>query len=84
MTETKHEGLPVAGYQPQSSFKVRAVNRNKEAEERVLRIFDELKMWPDVDGRWLAVARTHLEQAFMAANRAVFQPIRIKLPEDEA
>lgn len=26
--------------------------------------------------------RTHIEQAFMAINRAVFQPQRIALPED--
>ena len=31
----------------------------------------------DVDQRWAAVARTHLEQGFMAMNRAVFRPGRI-------
>lgn len=35
------------------------------------------------DPRWLAIARTHVQEAFMALNRAVFQPQRIKLPEDE-
>ena len=34
------------------------------------------------DQRWLAIARTHTQEAFMALNRAVFQPQRIKLPED--
>lgn len=34
------------------------------------------------DPRWLAVAKTHFEQGFMALNRAVFQPQRISLPED--
>ena len=32
--------------------------------------------------QWLAIGRTHLEQAFMAINRAVFQPGRVALPED--
>ncbi len=36
-----------------------------------------------VDGRWLAIGRTQLQEAFMSINRAVFQPQRIKLPEDE-
>lgn len=37
---------------------------------------------PAYDQRWLAVARTHFQEGFMALNRAVFQPQRIKLPED--
>lgn len=36
-----------------------------------------------VDQRWLAIAKTDMEKAFMALNRAVFQPGRVKLPEDE-
>lgn len=38
---------------------------------------------PVHDPRWLAIARTHLQEGFMALNRAVFQPQRIKLPEDD-
>lgn len=38
---------------------------------------------PAYDQRWLAIARTHINEGFMALNRAVFQPTRIKLPEDE-
>lgn len=37
----------------------------------------------DADKRWIAVARTHFQEGFMALNRAVFQPQRIKLPEDD-
>lgn len=35
------------------------------------------------DPRWLSIARTHFQEGFMALNRAVFQPQRVKLPEDE-
>ena len=35
------------------------------------------------DPRWLAVAKTHLQEGFMALNRAVFQPGRVALPEDD-
>ncbi|MCK9361742.1 hypothetical protein M0Q28_06000 [Patescibacteria group bacterium] len=34
------------------------------------------------DPRWLAVAKTHFQEGFMALNRSVFQPQRISLPED--
>lgn len=86
----EHKGLPVHGYVPQSGDKVAMVNVLKEVEERVLRHLDELQVlvhtgtdreWT-VDPRWLAVARTHIQIGFMSANRAIFQPTRVNLPED--
>lgn len=78
---TEHTGLPVHGYKPQSNDRVEQVNLNKENEERLLRLI-ELLQDTDADGRWLAVARTHFEQGYMALNRAIFKPERVKLPED--
>jgi len=80
-----NQGLPVAGYKAQTDDKVALVNRNKEIEERVLRIIDELMLDQKevgIDKRWLSVGRTSIEQGFMAINRAVFQPGRVLLPED--
>lgn len=77
-----HQALPVQGYKPQSQATVDTVNANKQAEERTLRILDALKADPSVDQRWLAIGRTHIEQGWMAVNRAVFQPARARLPED--
>ena len=82
MSDDKHEGLPVNGYRPQSGGAVDLVNVNKVLEEQVLRRLDELAtmVGPDgVDGRWLAIGRTRIEEAFMAVNRAVFKPARVKL-----
>ena len=79
---TDHKGLPVAGYAPQSDDKVQIVNCAKELEERVLRHLDMLAAQPNHDKRMVALARTGIQEAFMWANRAVFQPGRIKLPED--
>jgi hypothetical protein len=31
---------------------------------------------PETDKRWAAIGRTHIEQWFMAMNRAVFKPRR--------
>lgn len=80
---TQHTGLPVAGYKPQSDDKVQTVNAFKQDEERIMRKLDALKDSATIDGRWLAIGRTQLEQAFMAINRAVFQPGRVELPEDK-
>lgn len=83
MPEEKHSGLPVSGYRPQNDENVRVVNTNKELEERVLRQIDAiLRAAPqnEWDPRWAAVAKTHIEQGFMALNRAIFRPERIKLP----
>lgn len=80
----QHTGLPVAGYQPQSGDNVALVNSNKELEERVLRQIDALQADARFDTRWLAIGRAAIEQGFMAVNRAVFQPARVKLPEDAA
>ncbi len=92
MTED-HKPLPVAGYTAQSDAKVALVNEFKADEERLLRKLDAMVKTDNThamtdrafefDGRWLAIARTHLNEGFMALNRAVFQPQRIKLPEDE-
>jgi hypothetical protein len=76
-----HEGLPVAGYRPQSTAAVDLVNANKQLEEQCLRMLDSLV--GKVDPRWLAIGRTQIEQGWMAVNRAVFQPARLKLPEDQ-
>lgn len=80
---TDHKGLPVAGYRPQNDANVALVNANKQIEEQALRVLDELRNNPGVDQRWLAIGRTAIEQGFMAVNRAVFQPARVKLPADE-
>lgn len=82
--DTKHPGLPVAGYVPQTDVKVALVNRNKEIEERLLRICDELRGRPDLDQRFVSMAVSHFQEGFMCLNRAVFRPTRIRLPEDTA
>jgi hypothetical protein len=80
---TEHTGLPVHGYKPQTDAKVAMVNANKELEERVLRQIEEVAMdFPDADLRWTAIAKTNIELGFMALNRAVFKPGRVKLPGD--
>ena len=74
---TEHSGLPVAGYRAQSEKAVALVNAFKVAEEKLLRILDDLAKSAEIDKRWLAIGRTNIEQGFMAINRAVFRPDRV-------
>lgn len=78
---SKHDGLPVSGYNPQSPENVARVNTNKELEERSIRAIEACGN-AGADPRMIALAITQIQQGFMWANRAVFQPSRIKLPED--
>jgi uncharacterized protein YpuA (DUF1002 family) len=79
---TQHAPLPVAGYGTQSSANVALVNQAKRLEEQVLRHLDRLMDNPETDKRWAAIARTNIEQGFMAANRAVLKPTRLQeIPE---
>lgn len=57
-----------------------------EVEERLLRDLDVMADSEEpgrFDGRWLAIARTELQQGFMALQRAVLLSPRIRLPGDE-
>lgn len=74
-----HKPLPVKGYTNQPPETIAQVNINKHLEETVLRQLDDLAKHESIDKRWLAVGRTHLEQAFMAINRSIFKPTRIEL-----
>jgi hypothetical protein len=75
---TEHQGLPVAGYRPQTDAAVDLVNKNKKMEEAILMVLDVLAQ-TEADKRWLAIGRTHIEQGFMAINRSIFKPERVKL-----
>lgn len=77
-----HQPLPVAGYTEQTADRVNMVNEHKEMEERLLRRIDNLSAAGWIDPRWAAIAKTDIEKGFMALNRAVFKPQRVKLPED--
>lgn len=81
--DTYSPGLPIPGYTGQSSSSVALVTMHKHEEERILRHMDSLRENPEIDQRWLAIARTHFEQSCMALNRSVFRPERVRLPEDD-
>lgn len=84
---TDHQPMPVSGYTAQSDDKVTLANEGKELEERYMRWLDKLGghstgPTPVCDPRMIALARTNMQQTAMWAIRSIFQPTRIKLPED--
>ncbi len=73
----------VKGYPSLTDEQKALANECKELEERYLRWLDKLALHPNVDHRGVALARTHIQTGAMWAVRAIFQPTRISLPEDE-
>lgn len=67
----------VAGYREQKPETLAVVNAGKVAEELMLRELDTWRNDPDVEQRWLSIARTHFEQGYMALNRALMRPQRL-------
>jgi hypothetical protein len=79
MSET-HKPLPVEGYTEQAKATIAEVNANKQLEELVLRRVEWIQQQAQIpyDPRWAALAKTHIQEGFMALNRAIFQPQRIE------
>jgi hypothetical protein len=75
--------LPIAGYTDQSISNIELVNTNKQLEEAILMVLDAYADVEEIDKRWLAIGRTNIEQGFMAINRSIFKPTRIKIFKDE-
>lgn len=82
--------LPVKGYTTQPMSNIELVNENKVLEERVLRQLDKMvkqNMDAEAEGkersdmhdhRFIALARTAIQEGFMWMNRAVFKPERLE------
>ena len=49
-------------------------------ETAVLKAFLEIETAPNFSPRWLALARTHVEQGFMCAKRALYEGKRVGDP----
>ena len=72
---------PVAGYRRLTQEHIDQMNENKLLEELVLRQVDRHVREhhsQEIDQRFVAIARTHFQEGFMALNRAIAQPQRIR------
>lgn len=65
----------IAGYQKHTQQEVDVVNSTKAMENDLGDWIAQMRAdLPNLDQRWVAIARTHFQEGFMALNRAVFQP----------
>ena len=81
-----HQSLPVQGYTAQSQANVDLANEGKQLEERVLRYLEKVAATvpQGEQQRYVAAGRTSMQVGWMWAIRAIFNPGRAKLPEDQA
>ena len=67
----------ITGYRELSQDEIDLINSIKELAEEVgdaVDILERNEVGLDIDGRWVAIAKTHLQQGFMALTRAVAKP----------
>ena len=74
---------PIKGYNTRpSEEQIALVNENKVMEELTLRQVDRhmnmvMNETMTIDPRWVALARSQLQQGFMNLNRSVMRPARL-------
>jgi anion-transporting ArsA/GET3 family ATPase len=64
----------IKGYPDLSQSEIDAINQIKEKAAEVGELFKDLENRPELDKRWLAIAKTDLQKGFMAATRSVAKP----------
>ena len=65
----------VRGYRELNAEEIADVNDLKRDEAVLFERLEILqKQNPELDGRWLAIGKTHLEQGFMAVIRSITRP----------
>lgn len=69
-----HDPLSIKGYRALSPAEIELINKIKEAGALVGQLVSDLKRFPELDQRWLAMGQTDLQKGFMALARAVARP----------
>jgi hypothetical protein len=64
----------IKGYRDLSQSEINKMNAIKDIAAKVGNIIDALHDDPEIDQRWLAIAKTDLQKGFMAAVRSVAKP----------
>lgn len=67
----------IKGYRELDPSEVALINAIKDHAERVGNVVESLERNPDgldLDARWVAIAKTNLQQGFMALTRAIAKP----------
>lgn len=72
MVENQHQ--KIKGYRDLSEHEISLMNNCKGNAIQVGELCDNLAKLPDIDKRWLAIAKTDLQKGFMALVRAIARP----------
>ncbi len=65
----------IIGYRELTQPEIDIMNEVKAEGERCRDLIERVKRaGEDIDGRWVAIAQTHLQQGFMALTRAIAKP----------
>lgn len=64
----------IKGYRDLTAAEISSMNETKELASQVGALIDRLASMPDIDGRWIAIGKTHLQQGFMAVVRGIARP----------
>ena len=70
----ENQHCKITGYRELSQDEINAVNKSKELANQVGDFIDELEKNGYVDKRWLAIAKTDLQKAFMSLTRSIAKP----------
>lgn len=64
----------IDGYRELTKTETDLINMLKAKANEIGAILEMLKSVPEIDPRWLAIARTDLQTGFMAVTRAIARP----------
>ena len=64
----------IVGYRELNADEIALMNEIKETGIDLGSLVSELEGNPDIDQRWIAIGKTHLQQGLMALTRAVAKP----------
>lgn len=70
--ENQHQ--MIKGYRDLSEAEIAAMNSVKDLAAQVGACVESVSAMDGVDQRWVSIARTQLQQGFMALTRAIAQP----------
>ena len=77
------EEIKIKGYTPLTDEQKNLVNNNKVMEEAVLRLIETIQKESAADPHWIFIATNHFQEGFMALNRSIMKPERVKFQGEE-
>lgn len=70
----KNQHRKITGYRELTQDEIDKMNAIKLKAEEVGRLVDDIQKCTGADPRWAAIARTHLQEGFMALTRSIAKP----------